>query len=624
MDRIDRAAQGFKAFVLLFALTLIAGAPGVFNIPALDRDESRFAQASKQMVETGDYILIRYQDRLRNKKPAGIHWLQAGSVAALSEPGAGEIWPYRVPSWIGVSLATVTAFWAGLVLIGRPAAFLGALLFGATLLLTSEAHISKTDGVLVFLTTLGMAALARLYIRQDNDRRMALLFWLAMGLGFLIKGPVTPLVAGLAMVGLYLWDGRQAGWMRSLGWWPGPALFVLLVLPWFAWVQIASSGDYLEGAVGKDLRDKLVSASEGHGGPPGYHLLHMPALLFPATLFLIPAIYFTWQGVRRTALDVVAGVHKPGLKFLLAWAVPTWLFFEFLPTKLSHYILPAYPALGLLCGYGAYRLLSGMRAPALQIASAGLFALGGAVLLAVFSPWVLPMFQADILGEFKAADPQAVAAQWANGPDQPLWLWGLGAATLVAATVAMGVRRLVPALALAIVSALAIGWHARIVTLPGQTWLHPTEQAREALIGACALPKPHPAPEGCGPQPDHVQAVGYSEPSYVFRLGTANLHPPETVVALPASAEGYPAGFVINLEDPAGPTALETLQEAARETGRCLTRSAPRYALNYSNGDPVTFVGVRIDDAPCGEALAARADAASATGAGVSLGRGPR
>jgi len=347
-----------------------------------------------------------------------------------------------------------------------------------------------------------------------------------------------------------------------------------------------------------------VSASEGHGGPPGYHLLHMPALLFPATLFLIPAIYFTWQGVRRTALDVVAGVHKPGLKFLLAWGVPAWLFFEFLPTKLSHYILPAYPAIGLLCGYGAFRLLSGMRAPVLRMASAGLFALGGAALLAVFSPWVLPLLQAEALSDFQTADPQTVAAQWAGAAAKPLWLWGLGAGAVVAATLAMALRRLMPALLLGLVAAVAIGWHARIVTLPGQTWLHPTEQAREALIAACALPKPHAAPEGCGPQPDHVQAVGYSEPSYVFRLGTANLHPPETVVALPDTEAGYPAGFVINLEHPSGPLALETLQEAAREAERCLSRSAPRYALNYSNGDPVSFVGVRIEAAPCGEALA--------------------
>ena len=51
-----------------------------------DRDESRFAQASKEMLEENNYIVIQYQDELRNKKPAGIHWLQAASTAASISP----------------------------------------------------------------------------------------------------------------------------------------------------------------------------------------------------------------------------------------------------------------------------------------------------------------------------------------------------------------------------------------------------------------------------------------------------------------------------------------------------------------------------------------------------------
>ena len=50
---------------------------GHHTVPPMDRDESRFAQASKQMLETGDYVTVRFQDELRAKKPAGIYWLQA-------------------------------------------------------------------------------------------------------------------------------------------------------------------------------------------------------------------------------------------------------------------------------------------------------------------------------------------------------------------------------------------------------------------------------------------------------------------------------------------------------------------------------------------------------------------
>ena len=240
MGWIDRLSTGWKAWVLLFALTITAGAPGVFNLPALDRDESRFAQASKQYLETGDYITIRYQDEYRNKKPAGIHWLQAGSSAALGEGERLDIWTYRVPNWIGVGLATMACFWLGIAAVGRRSAFIGAVLFGSSMLLTSEAHISKTDGVLIFLITLQMGFLLRLYLRKDNDRRNAIAFWVVHGAGFLIKGPVITLVAGMTMLVLWLWDRRDHHWMKSLAWWPGPLISALMVLPWFILIQIAT------------------------------------------------------------------------------------------------------------------------------------------------------------------------------------------------------------------------------------------------------------------------------------------------------------------------------------------------------------------------------------------------
>ena len=290
MTLLDRLSTGWKPWVVLFILAFGAAAPGVFNLPALDRDESRFAQASKEMLEEKDYIRIQYQDELRNKKPAGIHWLQAASTAVFTGPEAKQIWTYRVPSWLGAAFGTLACFWTGLVLVGRRASFVGSALFGATLLLTSEAHISKTDGVLVFLTTLSIGALARLYMRRDQSKKMALLFWACMGTSFLIKGPVTPMVAAYAGMGARVWakatDGKGGDWWRVLTWWPGPAIFVAMVLPWFLWIQAATDGQYIKGAVGKDLKDKFTGASEGHGGWPFYHLTHIPALVLPGHLVL--------------------------------------------------------------------------------------------------------------------------------------------------------------------------------------------------------------------------------------------------------------------------------------------------------------------------------------------------
>ena len=75
---------GVRPYALLVGFCLFLYLPGISTIPPLDRDEARFAQATRQMLETGDFLRIRFQDEARNKKPAGIYWMQAAAVSALS------------------------------------------------------------------------------------------------------------------------------------------------------------------------------------------------------------------------------------------------------------------------------------------------------------------------------------------------------------------------------------------------------------------------------------------------------------------------------------------------------------------------------------------------------------
>ena len=100
--------------------------PGFFSIPAIDRDEARFAQATKQMVETGDFVDIRFQDDVRYKKPVGIYWLQAAAVETASAVGLPRaqvrIWLYRMPSLAGAIGAVLLTYWAALSFVTRRAA----------------------------------------------------------------------------------------------------------------------------------------------------------------------------------------------------------------------------------------------------------------------------------------------------------------------------------------------------------------------------------------------------------------------------------------------------------------------------------------------------------------------
>src|ERR1700751_6149853 len=97
-ERLARASRGWRGPALAALIAFIAGLPGLIAVPPLDRDEARFAQATAQMLETHDFVVIRFQDQPRFKKPVGIHWLQAASVSLFSSPEAPEIWAYRLPS----------------------------------------------------------------------------------------------------------------------------------------------------------------------------------------------------------------------------------------------------------------------------------------------------------------------------------------------------------------------------------------------------------------------------------------------------------------------------------------------------------------------------------------------
>src|SRR5579862_4069705 len=149
---------GARPYAMLAGLCLMLYLPGISAIPPLDRDEARFAQATRQMLETGDFVHIRFQDEARNQKPAGIYWLQAASVSLFSGPESIAIWPYRLPSLIGAGLAVLLIFGLGRALLGAGpdevassslTAAVAAVLLATALGTVAEAHIAKTDAALL-------------------------------------------------------------------------------------------------------------------------------------------------------------------------------------------------------------------------------------------------------------------------------------------------------------------------------------------------------------------------------------------------------------------------------------------------------------------------------------------
>ncbi len=166
-------ASHARAIAVLLVASLVSFLPGFFSTPPIDRDEARFAQATKQMVESGDYVDIRFQDEVRYKKPVGIYWLQAAVVKTASALGFQRapttIWLYRIPSLIGAIGAVLLTYWAALAFVSRRAAVLAGLMMASCVLLGVERLLAKTDAMLLLATVAAMGAMARAYLRAPGE-----------------------------------------------------------------------------------------------------------------------------------------------------------------------------------------------------------------------------------------------------------------------------------------------------------------------------------------------------------------------------------------------------------------------------------------------------------------------
>lgn len=564
MSAIDwqKLAHHRRAPWLIAGVILVASLVGVFTIPILDRDEARFAQATAQMLETGDYVEIRFLDDARNKKPVGIHWMQAASVWLTSSETAREIWAYRLPSVLGALLAALAAFFAGCRLIGREAGFAGALLLSASVLLPSEAGIAKTDAMLAATAAFGFFGLAGLRTAASTReaRLFALMVWIAMGLGTLVKGPITPMAVGLGILVLFAWE-RRLDWARPLLWWPAILAGTAIILPWFIAIQLATDGAFLMEALGQDVGPKLVSGHESHDGFIGLHLVLVSALFFPAILTLPAGI--------RAAIKARAEDSKLGqaVRLIMAFIIPTWLVFEIMPTKLPHYTLPLYPALAVLAGLGLVRLKE--TAAVWRWLGAG---------LAVF-------------GTSLGGPGLAIFLTTTGGA--PVWL-GVSVAVAfsvlaLGAALATGLGKPGTALVLAVVSGLAGHAGVRGLVLPAASeyWL-----SRDAAHAALVLAEQ--AREG-------PILSSFTEPSLVFTLGgrVTLTDPAEfaTQVVDPATPTTYIIDESRWLRSDSGPVSeadqatrrawLDRLRAAA-----CATTSLE--GVNYSRGDDSVTVSIFV------------------------------
>ncbi len=349
-----RSAGGIPArtqVLLLAALIALVYLPLLGAAPLIDVDEGAFSEATRYMLASGDWMSTTLNGVPRFDKPILIYWVQAISVSLF---GVNEF-AFRLPSalaalgWCLVvgrfaaahapHVAGAARDHAGDVRAGLLAAWIAATALGVLII----GRAATADALLNLLLACAMADLWRFLATDDKRALWRLYFW--VGLGVLTKGPIAILVPAAA-AGLYgLTSGMTLRVVRAgfnpVGW----AIFIAVVLPWYAYSFAVHGQDFWNGFFVRHNINRFGGTLEGHGGSLFYYVLVLPLIVLPWTGVLVAA-------VRRIRSDL----QQPVRRFLWLWSLFVIGFFSLSGTKLPHYVLYGTTPLFILLAWHAREL----------------------------------------------------------------------------------------------------------------------------------------------------------------------------------------------------------------------------------------------------------------------------
>ncbi|MDP0491535.1 MAG: glycosyltransferase family 39 protein [Verrucomicrobiota bacterium JB023] len=333
---------------LLALLTLL---PGLWNLPLIDRDEPRFAHATVEMIDRGEWVVPYFNDEYRFDKPPLTYWWMRANFAVFGINEFSSRLHSVQASWL---TALAIYFFALRLGASRRGAFFAGAGWLTCLQVLIHSRMAVADLPLILFITLSASALHK--IIREPEKRLPQTGWLALwlALGFLAKGPLAHLIPGLPLLILPLyfwWKGRKADdeetaelteQRRQL--WPAQKAFLLAIIPSFALVAIwgipaliDTRGAYFGIGIGKHVVERGTGALNSRFFIPGlYYFIAIIPFLLPWSPLLPGTLK---KGLRAGTLEV---------RFLLAWLLAPFLIFSFYATQLPHYILPGYPAFFLL------------------------------------------------------------------------------------------------------------------------------------------------------------------------------------------------------------------------------------------------------------------------------------
>ena len=331
------AARPHRAIVLLSLALLLAGN---WILPLTDRDETRFAEASREMIQRGDFVVPWFNGAWRFDKPVLIYWCQIASYKVFGEnPFAA-----RLPSVLFTTATALLLVRWGRKVADAKTAFVAGAMFVAGLHVAIIGRVATADMAMVFFSTLAVVSGWEL-TRPETAARKSwwVIFYVTLALGFLAKGPVAWLPLGGMILGRALRQNSfRLPWLETLA---GCAVTVALAACWGVPALQQTHGEYFAVGMGEHVFRRSTGVIDGHGlaGMLGFvALLPLYFVTFFVSFFpwstRVPATLRRWWPRRRS--DDLGW-------YLLAQAALVFAVFSLVKTKLPHYTLPAFPCVAL-------------------------------------------------------------------------------------------------------------------------------------------------------------------------------------------------------------------------------------------------------------------------------------
>jgi 4-amino-4-deoxy-L-arabinose transferase-like glycosyltransferase len=337
-------------YAILFFSCLVFHVLGTWALPLIDRDEPRFAEASREMIDRGDYVVPYFNNQLRFDKPPLTYWAQVLSYRIFGQNDFAA----RFPSAVAAALLALTLPVRGFRIGGERVGWRATIIFTLCLQTFVHAKAAVADMWLaLFVSVAHWSGLEMIRDGLTNPTPRApkatypvshwwFFFYISMALGFLAKGPIA--CVPLLSVACTIFYAPNLQLIRRFKFVRGIALMLAIIAAWGVPALIRTHGEFLRIGIGRHVIGRSLGAMEGHGWDSlGGYVVLLP--FYFVTVFLS---FFPWSIKLPSVLKTLWRRRDNIDNYLFSGVAIIFIIFSLVKTKLPHYTLPAFGMLSLL------------------------------------------------------------------------------------------------------------------------------------------------------------------------------------------------------------------------------------------------------------------------------------